>query len=48
MLPTQSFDAMLVAEELEERVEFAEWSASASGSASNEGWEVEGKIGVTF
>ncbi len=44
MLSTQSFDAVLVAEELEERVEFAEWSLS--GKVSDDGWEAG--VGVTF
>ncbi|WP_340063783.1 hypothetical protein [Ascidiimonas aurantiaca] len=35
-------------EELEQRLEMGSWEASGSGSVSNDGWEVEGRLVYRF
>ena len=37
VLPTASFEALLASEELEERVEFVQWSAGAQCSTADGG-----------
>ncbi|MDB4949950.1 MAG: hypothetical protein JWM27_2599 [Gemmatimonadetes bacterium] len=47
VLSTSSFEALLASEELEERVEFIQWSASAECSTADGGSCSVG-VGATF
>lgn len=48
MKQTKQIAELFQVEELEERLEFADWSASAEGTVNQEGYEVSGEVSVSW